>query len=191
MSQPLGDWVGHSAEVRESLQCLEGGGPAELREVVLALSHEVCRQSGSGIAREELERALADGRARRLFERWVEAQGGEARRLEQSSRQLAPCEVVLEAPVGGYLVEVDTRRLGLLLGDAAAAPKVAIDPGVALWYRSRLGRRLEPGEELARLYLREPDEELVARTLSCFRLAPEPAPVPDLIRERLEVEPRS
>ena len=37
MSQPLGRWAGHTAEVLETFQCLSGEGPEDLMEVTFAL----------------------------------------------------------------------------------------------------------------------------------------------------------
>lgn len=189
MSQPLGNWVGHHSEVRETLDCLAGEGPEDLMEVTLSLGAEVCRLSGSGAGRPELAEVVASGRARERFERWVAAQGGRAGALDPAALPLAPCEVVLEAGVGGVLAAVDNRQLGLLLGEAGAAagPGGEIDPGVALRYTARLGRPLAAGEEIARLYLRRRDEELERRFRRCFEVAEAGAP-PLLVGERIAPE---
>ena len=46
MNQPLGDWAGHAAEIRETLAILEGGGPPETIAVTLALAAELGRMLG-------------------------------------------------------------------------------------------------------------------------------------------------
>ncbi len=188
MSQPLGRWVGHAAEVAETLACLGGEGPPDLMEVVFALCEELGRLAGRELPRAALEAAIADGSGRRKREEWVAAQGGDAGRLEAASRELAPTVATVRAPRAGYLAEVATRRIGLLVAEAGGGrmgPGATIDPGVSLEYRSRLGRRLAAGEELARLYTREPRPRLVADLEGCFSLSEAPAPAPALVVERI------
>jgi thymidine phosphorylase len=66
---------------------------------------------------------------------------------------------------------VDVRQLGLLLVEAGGGrvrPGDAIDFGVSLETRGRLGAEVEAGEELARVYLRREDERLAAAFGACF-----------------------
>jgi pyrimidine-nucleoside phosphorylase len=190
MSQPLGDWVGHAAEVREALACLSGEGPAETTELTLALGEEVARLAGSPLTRSELERALHSGEARERFFEWAALAGAEPAWLADPRLPLAPVERPILAPRGGVLAAVETRQLGLLLIEAGAGrntPGAKIDFGVSLHYRSRLGRPVEAGEDLARLYLRREDAALAAKFAACFTVADSalaPAP-PALVGERL------
>jgi pyrimidine-nucleoside phosphorylase len=187
MSQPLGDWVGHHSEVRETLDCLETSGPQDLMDVVFALCEEVARMAGSPLSRSLLEEAVRSGRARHRFGEWVEAQGGDAAWLD-AEIPLAPEEVVFEASRAGYLAEVDTRRIGLLLAEAGGGrvrPGDRIDPGVALRYGARLGQRLEAQEEIARVYLRSRNGAVERELGSCFRVESEVAGAPPRVVERL------
>lgn len=187
MSQPLGSWVGNAVEIRETLACLEGAGPPRLMELVFALCQEAASLAGSAITRERLEAVIASGAARERLEHWVAAQGGDVGRLVEASRALAPCESVITASGAGWLGRVDCRRLGFLLVDAGAGraqPSDVIDPGVGLHYMARLGQRLEVGDEIARVYLRQKDDSLVARASECFEVTGEVS-APPLIAERV------
>ncbi|XP_053112715.1 thymidine phosphorylase isoform X2 [Hemicordylus capensis] len=81
MDRPLGHRVGHSLEVLESLECLEGRGPEELRELVTTLGGTLLWQCGrassvsQGTAR--IAQALDDGSALRTFQSMLQAQGVE------------------------------------------------------------------------------------------------------------------
>ncbi len=186
MSQPLGRCVGHTAEIGETVACLEGRGPEDLTELVLALSEELSRLAGSGVARTGLEAAIESGEARAKFDQWVEAQGGDPSSLAELGRRRAPEVMPITASRSGTLAAVATRRLGLLLGEAGAAARGgrAIDTEVALEYDARIGQPVTAGDELARVYLRRRDEELYARFAACFEVADEARP-PDLVAARV------
>src|SRR6185295_10356505 len=99
--------------------------------------------------------------------------------LRHPSFPLAPVELPLRASRAGVLARIETRQLGLLLAEAGggrARPGEAIDPGVSLHLRARLGDALAQGDELARLYLRRDDTTLAARFAACFHLADEAGP---------------
>jgi thymidine phosphorylase len=188
MSQPLGCWVGHTAEVMESLACLEGDGPADLMEVTLALAEEVSQLVGRPLSRGELEAALVDGRARRRFDEWAVLQGADPAWLAEPSFPLAPAEHPLRAGRAGRLEAVDNRQVGLLMVEAGGgrrSPGAAIDFGVSLRVDARVGQEVREGDELARLYLRTPNEHLAARFADCFTVGAGPVPPPPLIAGRV------
>jgi pyrimidine-nucleoside phosphorylase len=171
MSQPLGRWAGHAAEVRESLDALAGEGPEDLMEVTFALAEEVARLAGHPLERREMELAIASGRAREAFERWAALQGANPAWLRGPRFDLAPVARPLLARRGGTLAAVDVRQLGLLLveaGGGRAHPGDAIDFGISLETRVRLGAEVAAGEELARVYLRREDERLVEAFAACY-----------------------
>ena len=194
MSQPLGVWAGNAAEVLEAIECLEGGGPPDLREVTLVFAEEACSLMGRPVDRATFEKALDDGSARETFFRWAEMQGADPVWLARPRLALAPAEHPLLAAGGGWLSRVRTQELGLLLveaGGGRARPADPIDHGVALAVRARLGARIEAGDELGRLHLRSADPALAARFAACFEIGPEPVPSPPLVVERISFPDRS
>lgn len=194
MSQPLGVWAGNAAEVLEAIECLEGGGPPDLREVTLVFAEEACSLMGRPVDRATFEKALDDGSARETFFRWAEMQGADPAWLARPRLALAPAEHPLLAAGGGWLSRVRTQELGLLLveaGGGRARPADPIDHGVALAVRARLGARIEAGDDLGRLHLRSADPALAARFAACFEIGPEPVPSPPLVVERISFPDRS
>ena len=187
MSQPLGRWAGHAAEVRESLAALAGEGPEDLMAVTFALAEEVSRLAGQPLDRGTLEAAIASGRAREAFDRWAALQGAGPAWLRAPRFDLAPVERPLAAPRAGRLAAVDTRQLGLLLVEAGGGrtrPEDAIDFGISLEVKVRLGQEVAAGEELARVYLRKEDERLAAAFAACFTVGDE-GEAPPLIAVRV------
>ncbi len=187
MSQPLGEWAGHTAEVRGTYEALEGRGARNLMEVTYALCEEIARLVGNPLGRTELAAAVASGRAREAFDRWAADQGADPAWLAAPRFPLAPVEAVIEAPRGGRLSSVDTRQIGLLLAEAGGARHTLggdIDLEVAVHLKARLGDEVGEGEELARVYLRRDDADLVGRFAACFAVADEAA-APPLVLDRI------
>jgi pyrimidine-nucleoside phosphorylase len=187
MSQPLGRWVGHTAEVLESFQCLDGEGPEDLMEVTFALGEEVSLLAGQPVSRREMEEALASGRARQRFEDWAALQGADPEWLRQPRFPLAPVDRPLLACRSGRLAAVDVRQLGLLLVEAGGGrtrPDDTVDFGISLEAKARLGQEVQEGDELARVYLRRDDDRLASLFAACFTVADE-GTAPPLIAARV------
>ena len=75
MSVPLGLAVGNAVEVAESVEVLAGGGPADVRELTLALAAEMLALAGRPDA--DPASALDDGRAMDVWRAMIAAQGGD------------------------------------------------------------------------------------------------------------------
>ncbi|MGO2749366.1 MAG: thymidine phosphorylase [Pseudoclavibacter sp.] len=75
MNVPLGLAIGNANEVRESVEVLAGGGPADVVELTVELAREMLRLAGKPDA--DVEGALKNGAAMDVWRRWVSAQDGD------------------------------------------------------------------------------------------------------------------
>jgi len=193
MSQPLGERVGNALEVRETVEVLRGGGPADVRELTLELASGMLllagAERGPSAARARAERALSSGAA---WEKWVllvAAQGGDTSVLERPERlPQAPIVRPVAAPRSGVLAAVDTHALGDLvvaMGGGRRAITDAVDPRVGLVVRRRIGDTCTAGEAIAELHLAADDAGALARAQRCFTLEDRPVAAPELILERV------
>lgn len=153
MSEPLGRAVGNSLEVIEALDCLNGGGPADLREIVLALSEEI-----AGVSRTELETLLDDGSARRRFDEIVAAQGGNPADLPNLAEiHKAPIIREVIASHGGIVSQVDAGLIGqaaLQLGAGRAKASDGVDFAVGFDRLVKCGETLQAGQPVCRIHAR-------------------------------------
>ena len=188
MSQPLGRWVGHNAEVNEVLDTLSGEGPQDLRDLVLELCGAVAAASGSSVGPSELGAELSSGRPLEVFLRWAEDQGAEKSWLESPRLPLAPVEIPLVAPKSGFLGGVRAQELGLLLtgvGGGRSRRGDVIDHGVALRVDCRIGDPVKVGQTLGAVFLRASDPAAADALNSCFQIAEESVSPPALVRSRV------
>ncbi len=160
MDRPLGAAVGHALEIAESIECLEGGGPADLRELVLLQGGEMLRLCERAPTLDDGQRQIADaidsGRARRVFELVVGEQGGDPKVVTEPSRLPRASHVdPWKAEQAGFLAFRDLREVGwaaAALGGGRAKIEDAIDPAVGLVWRRRVGERVERGDVLCEIH---------------------------------------
>ncbi|KAM6424704.1 thymidine phosphorylase [Rhynochetos jubatus] len=196
MDEPLGRCVGNTLEVLEALECLEGGGPPDLRELVTTLGGLLLWQCGLAGApeqgRERLGGALDDGSALRTFEAMLGAQGvppATARRLctgtPPQRRQLlgeASVREELLAPHGGWVQRVEALPLAQVLhalGAGRARAGDPIDPRVGAEVLVAAGQRLRAGEPWLRVHHAGALGGALRGALqAALRLGPGPPPAP-------------
>jgi thymidine phosphorylase len=137
MDRPLGVACGNALEVEESIDCLKGGGPDDLRELTVALAQDP-----------RAAEVLASGRAYERFERMVEAQGG---RLDRPLLGGGAKERVIEADRDGVVQRADAWELGraaFVLGAGRRRAEDPVDPGVGLKVWVKPGDRVSRGQPL-------------------------------------------
>lgn len=163
MDQPLGWAVGNALEVNEASDCLRGQGPEDLREEVITLAAELAclaRPADLRSARQQVQRVLDSGQAWEWFGRWVAAQGGQFKAVEQGL-PLAPVHYEWRAESEGIVSAVNTRMIGEVALELGAGRHQLGDPvdfGVGLQCYAKIGRRFLPGERLASVYARTPQQ---------------------------------
>jgi pyrimidine-nucleoside phosphorylase len=155
MNQPLGRMVGNAVEVHEAVAVLQGGGPADVRELVCALGAELLVAErvapDRAAAQRRLKTLLDDGQAFERFARLVAAQHGHLPAVAPAAAH----EIV--APHAGIVVSIDGELLGqaiIQLGGGRRLMTDRVDPAVGLEMVVRLGQRVERGAPLVRMFAR-------------------------------------
>lgn len=153
MSEPTGRAVGNALEVVEALECLNGGGPEDLRKLVLDLSEKI-----AGVSCAELEKLLDDGTARARFDALVDAQGGNPADLPKLSEiHQAPIIREMLAPITGVITKVDAGLMGqaaLQLGAGRARATDGVDFAVGFDQLVKCGDPIHAGHPLCRIHAR-------------------------------------
>ncbi|MFN0006519.1 MAG: thymidine phosphorylase [Planctomycetota bacterium] len=162
MDRPLGCAVGHALEIADSIDCLAGEGPADLRELVVLFGGEMLVLAGAATSTEEGRRKIAgaidSGRALGVFELVVREQGGDPRIIQDRSRLPGADSVEpFLAPRDGFLVFTDCRKVGMAvaaLGGSRKQPGEPIDHAVGLVWRIAAGEPVRAGQAVAEIHHR-------------------------------------
>lgn len=195
MEQPLGEWIGNAVEVLESVEVLSGRGPADTRELSLALASEMLLLAGVAEDRGAAEKTAADaldsGRALAKFAEIVRMQGGSASVCDKPADVLPRARLCAEirAETPGVLARMDARTIGgavRAMGGGRLRKEDVIDPAVGLRILKKIGDPVAHGEPLIEVHYNSESQRDAALPYlaSSYAIAPG-APARTLIRGRV------
>lgn len=169
MNQPLGNKVGNSLEIEESLDVLKGTGPADLTELVLTLGSYMVMMGGKAAnpaeGRQLLEQTIADGTALDRFRAMVVAQGGDPRVIDDYTVM----------PQAQYKIPYRAKQADDQL-----------DYSVGIELHHKLGDRVEAGEPLLTIYSNQEEVPAVEKLLDESIEISDHYDQPELIHEIIE-----
>ncbi|MFD7448871.1 thymidine phosphorylase [Kitasatospora sp. NPDC059827] len=154
MSTPLGLTAGNALEVRESIEVLAGGGPADVVELTLALAREML--AAAGVHGKDPADALRDGSAMDHWRRMIAAQGGDV----DAPLPVAREQHVIPAPASGVLTELDAYAIGVCawrLGAGRARKEDPVQAGAGVEMHAKPGDTVVAGQPLLTLHTDTPE----------------------------------
>jgi len=153
MDVPLGLTAGNALEVRESVEVLAGGGPADVVELTILLAREMI--DAAGIVGKDPAEALRDGSAMDHWRRMISAQGGDpdaALPVAKESHQILATNSGTMTAMDAMKVGVAAWRLGA--GRSRQGEKVQAGAGVEL--HAKPGDYVKQGAPIMTLFTDEP-----------------------------------
>ena len=161
MHVPLGRSAGNWLEVKESVQCLEGGGPKDLRELLLACAAHLLVQTGKAktldAALKQAADCLASGKPLEKWKAMLAAQGADLPAYERKLTLDHTATVVREfkARASGCVTRCDARVIGEVvrdLGGGRFTKESEIHYEVGVDALAKPGEAVQAGGVLARVH---------------------------------------
>lgn len=173
MNQPLGNAVGNTLEIIETVESLKGNGPADLMELCLVLGSSMVVMGGKATdeatARVMLEQTIADGSALAKFKDMVAAQGGDIKALDDYSLMPgAQFQTDYTAKTAGFVSAMVADAIGIAsmrLGGGRAAKDDVLDLGVGIMMHKKIGDAVEVGTPILTIYSNREDVSDIAAYL--------------------------
>jgi len=153
MNVPLGLAIGNANEVRESVEVLDGGGPADVIELTVALAREMLTLAGLPDA--DVAGALQNGRAMDSWRAMISAQGGDPDAALPSPRESR----VVTADRDGVLVAQAALPFGIAawrLGAGRARKEDPVDHAAGIDLHAKPGDAVRAGQPLFTMHTNEP-----------------------------------
>jgi len=188
MNQPLGRTIGNSIEVEECLDILKNRGPKDLRDLSIELSAQMILLGGKAkniaTARNVAEEILTSGKALRLFEEVIVAQGGRLP-LPKAQRTYA-----VVSKKSGFVSSIQTETMGLaslLLGAGRKKTEDTVDPTAGITLHYKIGDAIKKGNAVATLHFNgeKPLKEVEKMILGAIEIRLQKPRTPRLILERV------
>jgi pyrimidine-nucleoside phosphorylase len=185
MEEPLGKAIGHSLEVHEAMETLQGRGPKDLEYLCLSLA--CMGLVGAGLypnvaaAWEPTQALLHNGEAFAKFKALVLAQGGDEELFGHEPHLCMTdadrCSLVV-APSAGVVQAINANALAQalqLMGGARKQKTDALHLGVGFVLHKKVGDAVEEGDTLMAVHASTSCfNEALALAKSAFTIAPPP-----------------
>lgn len=194
MNTPVGRAAGNWLEVKESVACLEGNGPEDLRALVIDCAAHLLMQTGKAktlaVARQQAQACLDSGAPRRKWDEMLAAQGADllAFRRKLARDSTARVAVELKAKRAGFVSRCDARILGEVIRDIGGGRQTkdsVINYDVGVDRIVKPGERIAKGGTLCRIHAADAKEATVAsaRLQAAFEISSQPIKPGRLVME--------
>ena len=153
MDVPLGLTAGNALEVRESVEVLAGGGPADIVELTLVMAREMLDAAGIKATMDPAD-ALKNGAAMDVWRKMISAQGGDP----DAKLPVAREQHVVTAESSGEILEMNAMAVGISawrLGAGRSRQGEAVQAGAGIEIHAKPGEQVNAGDPLFTLHTDE------------------------------------
>lgn len=165
MDEPVGKAVGNTLEIIETIKCLHGDMPEDIKEIILGIGAQIIKLAGEGENLEEnkakILENISNGKAYNKFLELVGNQGGDISYIENPSKfEKAKYTIPVYSNKTGYIDKLDAEKVGVTsvhLGAGRVKKEDGIDYAVGIWLEKKIGDQIKDGDILA--YVHANDEE--------------------------------
>ncbi len=153
MDIPLGLTAGNALEVRESVEVLAGGGPADIVELTVLLAREMLETVG--ITNVDPADMLKNGKAMDVWRQMISAQGGDPDAKLPTAKE----NLTVTAQSSGTILSMDAMKVGLAawrLGAGRSRQGEAVQAGAGIEIHAKPGDVVAAGAPLYTLHTDTP-----------------------------------
>lgn len=165
MNQPLGNKIGNSLEIEESIDLLKGKGPKDLEELTLEIAAYMLIFGEKASTKEEaktiLKENIANGSALERFKAMIIAQGGDGNVIDDYTiMPQATYQIPYPAKSSGKISKMTADEIGvasMLLGGGRQKAEDKLDYAVGIELYKKVGDSVNEGDDILMIYSNRED----------------------------------
>ncbi|MBQ2916965.1 MAG: thymidine phosphorylase [Clostridia bacterium] len=156
MNEPVGNAVGNTLEIIETVECLKGNIPEDIKEIITTIGSYIIKLSGKSEDLEENKKIILEniqnGKAYNKFLELVKSQNGNIEYIENTEKfEKAKYIIPVVADQDGYVEELNAEKVGLIsvsLGAGRVKKEDDIDKAVGIILNKKIADEVKVGDVL-------------------------------------------
>ena len=156
MNEPVGHAVGNTLEIIETIECLKGNIPEDIKEIITTIGSYIIKLSGKSEDLEENKKMILEniynGKAYNKFLELVKSQNGNIEYIENTEKfEKAKYIIPVVADKDGYVEELNAEKVGLIsvsLGAGRVKKEDDIDKAVGIILNKKIADEVKVGDIL-------------------------------------------
>ena len=165
MDEPVGYSIGNSLEVIETVECLKGNIPEDIKEIITTIGSYIIKLSGKGDNLKEnkvkILENIKNGKAYNKFLELIQNQNGNIEYVKNTDKfEKAKYIIPVVSEKDGYVEKLNAERVGKIsvnLGAGRIKKEDSIDKAVGIVLNKKISDKVKEGDILAFIYAN--DEE--------------------------------
>lgn len=165
MDEPVGYAVGNTLEIIETVECLKGNIPEDIKEIITTIGSYIIKLSGKNNDLEENKTMILanieNGKAYNKFLELVKSQNGNIEYIENTEKfEKAKYIIPVISDKDGFVEELNAEKVGVIsvsLGAGRLKKEDDIDKAVGIVLNKKIADEVKTGDVLA--YIHANDEQ--------------------------------
>lgn len=165
MNEPVGHAVGNTLEIIETIECLKGNIPEDIKEIITTIGSYIIKLSGKSDNLEENKKMILENieneKAYNKFLELIKSQNGNIEYIENVEKfEKAKYIIPVISEKDGFVEEVNAEKVGLIsvsLGAGRVRKEDDIDKAVGIILNKKIADEVKVGDVLA--YVHANDEQ--------------------------------
>jgi len=184
MDEPAGYAIGNSLEMIETIECLKGNVPTDIKEIITTIGSYMIKFAGLGDNLEENKLKILEnvnnGKAYNKFLELVQNQNGDIEYIKNTDKfEKAKYIIPVKCREDGYVSSINAEEVGKIsvnLGAGRVKKEDDIDLAVGIVLNKKVADKVKQGEILAFIYANDEEKGNIAVSdlLDTYKISKEP-----------------